>query len=98
MTEVEQLVSRPIAPEQLRRMVRADEIGRRYQNLFPTPHSWKWFRRTRKAAMLRAGVLIQTTAGDMIDPVLFEALLPELLAVSQPQVRSAASVMRLDGR
>ncbi|WP_119293482.1 hypothetical protein [Azohydromonas sediminis] len=79
MAEVRQVITRPIAQEQLRRIVRADEIGRRYENIFPTSQSWKWFRRTRKAAMLQAGALIQTTAGDMIDPVLFEAMLPELL-------------------
>jgi hypothetical protein len=85
MTEVRRIEARPIAPEQLQRIVRADVIGQRYANLFPTAQSWKWFRRTRKAALLQSGALIQTTAGDMIDPALFEAVLPRLLVALQPQ-------------
>ncbi|MCU0510587.1 MAG: hypothetical protein MUC34_19895 [Anaerolineae bacterium] len=91
MREIDEIRRVPLSAEQLRRIVRAEEVRRHYTNLFPTVQSWKWFRRTRKAAMLQAGALIQTTAGDMIDPVLFEALLPQLLGAPQPQHQSEVS-------
>jgi hypothetical protein len=70
----------PMTADRLQRLERADATGDRYRNLFPTAQSWKWFRRTRKARLKAAGALIETTAGDLIDPLIFEALLPELLA------------------
>lgn len=68
-----------VSSDRLERLERAELTGKRYGNLFPTTQSWKWFRRTRKARLLAAGALIETTAGDLIDPLIFEALLPELL-------------------
>ncbi|MCI1193865.1 hypothetical protein MOJ79_18690 [Calidifontimicrobium sp. SYSU G02091] len=77
----------PLTAERLQRLEKADATRRRYSNLFPTDQSWKWFRRTRKAAMLQAGALIQTTAGDLIDPIIFDRVLPNLLTeVGRPHV------------
>ena len=69
----------PLTPERLRRLERADKTRDRFINLFPTVQSWKWFRRTRKASLMACGALVETTAGDLIDPVIFERVLPNLL-------------------
>ncbi len=79
MTEIYEMRREALTSERLKRLERADATGERYRNLFPTLQSWKWFRRTRKARLKASGALIETTAGDLIDPVIFEALLPQLL-------------------
>ena len=79
MIGIYQKLVEPLSPERLARLQRADLIAKHYSNLFPTPQSWKWFKRTRKSRLLAGGALIETTSGDLIDPALFALMLPELL-------------------
>jgi len=79
MRELSEVKLVPLDGERLQRLQKSRLAWERYRNLFETEQSWKWFIRTRKDALTAVGALVKTTAGDMIDPVLLEEVLPRLL-------------------
>ena len=91
MIGIYQKLVEPLSPERLARLQRAEFIAKQYCNIFPTPESWKWFRRTRKSRLIAGGALIETTSGDLIDPALFASMLPELLVSSRAMASQEAA-------
>ena len=74
MIGIYQKLVEPLSPERLARLQRAEFIAKQYCNIFPTPESWKWFRRTRKSRLIAGGALIETICAATMNPRRVESI------------------------
>lgn len=72
--------TQPVTPDPaLANLVRWTDYWRSLANLFPSKSSADWFIRTRKAELVKRGILVETVKGYLIRKDLLDTALLELL-------------------
>ncbi len=70
-----------VSPQVLSGLCRWSKFWQERPNLFPDDASAGWFIRSRRKALIDAGVLFSGQAGYLVDHAKLDALLPVLLGV-----------------
>jgi len=88
---VELIERKPMPFDLIDRLVPAKHLIEVLPNFFPSEHSLRHFLRTRRSSLVSRGLLIETTAGLLVDvPMLREQLIEILKEPADYPVRGAS--------